>query len=113
MAEFECILTKILSADKSERESAENHLDTLLKTSAEQVLTHLIRALFSDNEELSILSTILIRKKFSEEDFLSKVPNSTIQSAKKDLLSLILPSKSPKLLKRIGDILVNFSLLHR
>ena len=111
MTEFESILTSLLSSERAHREPAESRLQHLLKTCSEQVLTSLLTSISSPSTEISLLSALLVRTKFTEEGYLHSVSSSSVASAKAHLLGLISPNAPLGFLKKIGDILLNLSLL--
>lgn len=110
MSQFESTLKDLLSPDRYVRENAEKVLEDLIKSSPEAMLHNLITTIPNTNEDIGNLSAILIRQKFVDQSYLKFISNTMM--AKNKLLELITPRLSSKTLKRIGDILIYFSVLY-
>lgn len=111
MAQFESILEDLLSSEREKRVLAEGRFGQMLTFSVDEVLKELIGAIGSENAEVSVMSALLIRRKYAEGRLVHSVSVESAQRAKAQLLQFVNSGRNLKALKRVGDVLISFSLL--
>lgn len=112
MSDFDSIITSILNPDPKIRIQGEHNLQIAFSHNPEQACYGLLTSMSSNNEDLSGLAAILFRKQLIDLKILYKFSPSNIQSLKSSVLNLVSPHKSILFLKRLGDVLINFSILN-
>ncbi|CAG9329231.1 unnamed protein product [Blepharisma stoltei] len=111
MCDLNAIIISILSNDQAARQQGENLLKSAFQENPEHACYNLLASMTSSNEDVSGLAAILLKKKLIDEGILQRSSRQFHSQLKDSLFSLISPEKSFLFLKRLADVLVNFSIL--
>lgn len=109
MSDFTILLQGLLNPEKTIRSEAEARLEEYLKTSPAEVGTRFAVSMGDPHDSIASLSAVLFRKKILDSNIFSQFDATTKSSLISSLVSLVTPSKTISLQKKIGDILTNIA----